>query len=323
MCRLLAFAAPTSRPLAAAVGDVQMAVFCAMARLHDDGWGAAWTDGLGGDDGSVDSPDAGDGAVSVERSPRSGYQDPALEALTAGTSARAGLLHLRLASSGMPVAPENTHPFLAGGVAVAHNGAAKPVARLEALLPETVRRELRGSTDSERYAALIRLRAAELGDLAAGAAVAAGQLAPLFPASSLNALVLSARELVVVHSSAGARIPHEDFDASGLAEEELPIGHRTGYYQLWQRRCEDGTVVFSSSGLRTDGWEPLAPSTVVAVDLRTLEQRVLPVTDGPAAPAAVLDLAGTGARVPAPGGRSRADDGHDSHERVGGSRVGG
>ena len=304
VCRLLGYAAPDARSLADAVGAVQMATFCAMARLHDDGWGAAWTAGDGG-------------PVRTQRSARSGHQDPALEAMTAATPARAGLVHLRLASSGMPVAPENTHPFLDGGTALAHNGAVKPVAVLEELLPDAVRQRLRGSTDSERYAALVRHRAAELGDLAAGAASVVAQLAPLFPSSSLNAVLLSARELVVVQASAGARIPHEDFDASGLPEHELPADHRTGYYQLWRRRSADGTVVFTSSGLRTDGWEPLAPGTVVAVDLRTLAERVVPVTG---ARLARTGAAGPGAPVlpVLPGQPGR----HDSHERAVGAMVG-
>ncbi|MGQ7295313.1 class II glutamine amidotransferase [Quadrisphaera sp. KR29] len=297
MCRLLGFAAPSPRSLAQALGGVQVAAFRAMARLHDDGWGAAWLDGSEPERASAPS------AVRSRRSPRSGYGDPALEELTDGLSTRAGLLHLRLASSGMPVRPENTHPFLApvaglGDVALAHNGAVKPAARLEELLGDASRAALTGSTDSERYAALVRERAAAAGDLARGAADAAALLAPLFPASSLNAVLLSPSELVVVHVSAGARIPHEDFDASGIAEEELPVGHRSGYYQLWRRRGEDGAVVVSSSGLRVDGWEPLPPDVVLRVDLRTLEEQVLPVRVGPAGPARAGEPAMP--RIPAP-----------------------
>lgn len=287
VCRLLGFAAPSPRSLVEALGSAQVAAFRSMARLHDDGWGAAWLD---------------DDALRTRRSPRGGYGDPALEELTDGLRARAGLLHLRLASSGMPVQPENTHPFVGrveglGDVALAHNGAVKPAVRLEELLQPASRAALVGATDSERYAALVRERAAATGDLAQGAAAAAAQLAPLFPSSSLNAVLVSPRELVVVHVSAGARIPHEDFDASGLAEEELPIGHRTGYYQLWRRRAEDGAVVVSSSGLRVDGWEPLPADVVLRVDLRTLEEQLLPVrvtrgADALVAPAAPTVLPG-------------------------------
>jgi gamma-glutamyl hercynylcysteine S-oxide hydrolase len=300
VCRLLGFAAPSPRSLAEALGGTQVAAFRAMARLHDDGWGAAWLDD--------------DDEVQARRSPRSGYGDPALEELTDGLRARAGLLHLRLASSGMPVQPENTHPFVGrvaglGDVALAHNGAVKPAARLEELLSPASRSALAGSTDSERYAALVRERAAAAGDLARGAADAAAQLAPLFPASSLNAVLVSPRELVVVHVSAGARIPHEDFDASGIAEEELPVGHRTGYYQLWRRRGEDGAVVVSSSGLRVDGWEPLPADVVLRVDLRTLEEQLLPVPvsrarDAAAVPAGAPVL--PGARHESPGAAARA-----------------
>ncbi|PWJ45799.1 Glutamine amidotransferase domain-containing protein [Quadrisphaera granulorum] len=297
VCRLLGFAAPSPRSLAEALGSAQVAAFRAMARLHDDGWGAAWLGEDGDDDG-------GARAVRAERSPRSGYHDPALERVTETVQSRAGLLHLRLASSGMPVQPENTHPFIGsvaglGDVALAHNGAMKPAARIEELLDDDARAALRGNTDSERYAALVRAETLACGDLARGAAAAAARLAPLFPTSSLNAVLVSPRELVVVHVSAGARTPHEDFDASGIAEEELPVGHRTGYYQLWRRRADDGAVVVSSSGLRVDGWEPLAADTVLRVDLRTLDEQLLPVhIDRPvSAPAG----AGASPFIPAPG----------------------
>lgn len=300
VCRLLGFAAPSPRSLLEALGSAQVAAFRAMARLHDDGWGTAWLDGAAG------------GPLRTERSARSGYRDPALEELTEGLQARAGLLHLRLASSGMPVQPENTHPFTGrvtglGEVALAHNGAVKPAVRLEELLAPASRAALVGTTDSERYAALVRERAAAAGDLAQGAADAAAQLVPLFPAASLNAVLLSPRELVVVHVSAGARIPHEDFDASGLAEEELPIGHRTGYYQLWRRRADDGAVVVSSSGLRVDGWEPLPADVVLRVDLRTLEEQVLPV---PVTRAAVASAAVPGGHV-LPGARHESQGAAD------------
>jgi hypothetical protein len=44
-----------------------------------------------------------------------------------------------------------------------------------------------------------------------------------------------------------------------------------------QRRLDDGTIIFASSGLDIVGWEPLSPESVTRVDLATLttETRVL------------------------------------------------
>ncbi len=56
-----------------------------------------------------------------------------------------------------------------------------------------------------------------------------------------------------------------------MTEDELPHGHRTAYYLMRQRRLDDGTIVFASSGLDIASWDELPPEGVTAVDLATLE----------------------------------------------------
>jgi hypothetical protein len=57
--------------------------------------------------------------------------DPTYAQLTRQPLGWAGLVHLRWATGGLPVVPENTHPFTDGDYAFAHNGNIKPIARLE------------------------------------------------------------------------------------------------------------------------------------------------------------------------------------------------
>ena len=48
--------------------------------------------------------------------------------------------------------PENSHPFLADRIAMAHNGSIKPIGPLDELLdPEIAATICSGTTDSERY----------------------------------------------------------------------------------------------------------------------------------------------------------------------------
>ncbi|MGW2524200.1 class II glutamine amidotransferase [Streptomyces sp. NPDC001617] len=259
MCRLLGFAAAGSASLSQLVGEGQCNRFLRMSHLHADGWGTAWVDGLGG--------------VATHRDPnppQNGSAAAAARIALAG-KARARLVHLRMATSGLPVSPENTHPFVADGVAFAHNGAITPKAQLAALVDPAYRTSAAGDTDSELYFALVRQHAGRSGDLLAGACSAVTHLRSLFPKASLNAMLLSRDQLIVVHSSEHSPIPVKELAATGIAEADLPLGHLDSYFQMSYTRLADGSLVFSSTGLDTTGWTPLAPATVTAVDLHSLQ----------------------------------------------------
>ncbi|WP_022883116.1 class II glutamine amidotransferase [Gryllotalpicola ginsengisoli] len=262
MCRLLAYAAPSPVSAAAALGESQAAVFRDMAELHDDGWGTAWV-----------SPQTG--AVEAYRTTDSGFENPELARALGDASAAARIVHLRLATEGLACTIGNTHPFTADGMAFAHNGGLVPADELLPLISPEVAATLQGDTDSERYFAVIRSRIAAGLGAADAAAAAVRELRPLFPRASLNALLLTPTELVAVHASQAAPIPHDMLDASGL--ERLPADHRTAYYQMHERRLPDGTVLFASTGLDVADWTPLPAETVAAVDLATLEVSYRPI----------------------------------------------
>ena len=113
MCRLLGYAAPADTTVDAVLGGAHARVFHAMARLHRDGWGTAWgTPGRGIAEEHADPPALGTTVV-----PASGWGDPALDHMLTSERARNRIVHLRLATDGMVCGPQNTHPFLADGLA--------------------------------------------------------------------------------------------------------------------------------------------------------------------------------------------------------------
>jgi predicted glutamine amidotransferase len=284
MCRLLGYAAPSPRTTRSVLSGNQSAVFQDMTQLHKDGWGSAWLDAdertnVPADERS-DQPAADVGAaLHKQRSPETGAGSLDLTQALAERRSSAQLVHLRMATDGMACHAENTHPFLVDGLAFAHNGSLTPAASIDAFIDPSIFAQLRGDTDSERYFAVIRSKIAAGRDLFEAVCETVAELRPLYPDASMNALILSHDALIAVHASADAEVPHDLFDASGLSEADLPQDHRTAYYLMRQRRLDDGTMVFASSGLDIVGWEPLPAESVTRVDLATLasETRILSV----------------------------------------------
>ena len=259
MCRLLGYAAPRPITLDEVLGGDQRRVFADMARLHRDGWGTAWRD-------------AGGGLVAARR-PHSAIGDAALENTLVGRPSSARLVHLRLATRGMACTTSNTHPFVADGMAFAHNGSLEPTGAIDRLIGGRHRAELAGTTDSERYFAAIRTRIDEGAPTFEATLETVAALRAAFPLRSLNALLLTEDELIAVHASENVPIPHHEFAASGIAAPLLPAHHVEAYYLMRMRQAEDGSVVFASSGLDITGWAPLPAESVTRVDLATLEVR--------------------------------------------------
>ena len=255
MCRLLGYVAPGPTTAQALLGADQVDRFARLSAVHEDGWGTSWLAGDGG-------------AAQRYRSATSALLDPeAYAAHTGDVAATARIVHLRWATAGYEVDPRNSHPFVRGEVSFAHNGAISPAEGIDELLTDESRRSLDGTTDSERYFALVvqELRAGP-GDLAGAVHRAVGALRRVFPTASLNALVLGPAELVAVHANTGARGPVDSLRAMGDA---APPDHVDQYYRMHWRRLAGGAVVVASTGLDRSGWTPLAAETVTRVDLAT------------------------------------------------------
>jgi len=260
MCRLLGYV--SDRPVTAgeAVGPDEVRAFADLARVHCDGWGAAWVDRIGA-------------TPQVRTSERSAARDPAFADQHAHRAGVAGLLHLRWATLGLPVTPENTHPFVSEGIAFAHNGSLPPHAVAD-LLDPPYRAGLRGTTDSECYFALIRQCRATSPGLTAAVRRAVGVLAPRAPRASLNALLLDSTCLVAVHASARSALPPEDHELCRAAG--LPQDHLDDYFALRIRRTSLG-VQIGSTGFGQAGWKPLPPDSVTTVRLADLAVYVEPL----------------------------------------------
>lgn len=277
MCRLLGYASASPATVAELLGGTDTRVFRDMARLHRDGWGTASRAA----DGPIDVVQADrPGAIDAVVSPIAGVADPQLTSVLRDHTARARIVHLRLATDGMVCATENTHPFVAGGMAFAHNGSIQPNAVIEDLVSPRRLAEVGGTTDSERYFAAIR-SAMDDGAGAVDAVVETVRaLRARFPGRSLNALLLTGTQLIAVHASEHAPIPHATFTASGLPKSEWPRNHEDAYYLMRAKRTADGSVIFASSGLDIAGWRPLPAESVTAVDLSSLAVRSIPLGAG-------------------------------------------
>lgn len=242
MCRLLGWATRRALPLADLLGPADLHAFTELSCTHGDGWGAARSTGTG---------------VEVVKRPDAARESDAFTRWAASRPTDLGMVHLRWATLGLPVRPENTHPFTDGQVAFAHNGSITPPDSLDPLLAPEALAGMGGDTDSERYflAVLGRIRAGE--GPAAALAGTVRDITARCTFSSLNALLLTPDRLVAVCRPG----PHADQHAHG--PDYLALRHRT----------TGDTVVVASSGWGTD-WQELAPGELLEVDRTTLEVTV-------------------------------------------------
>lgn len=261
MCRLLGVVSAEPTSVADVVGQEVLADFLALTKIHGDGWGVA----------SVIEPDD---VPHVDVSPDSAIGDPRF-GTAVKESACASVVHLRWATNGLAVRPENSHPFGADGLAMAHNGSIKPMAMLDQLLDPSMMATLKGTTDSERYFALIRQYRRTAPDLAEAVRRAVAALRGAYPDASLNALVLGEGRLIAVHAHARSVLLDEDIDE--ISATDLPAEHLEDYFSLRVARLDDGTVVIGSTGFGDLPWRPLPPESVAEVVLGDLAMTVRPI----------------------------------------------
>jgi predicted glutamine amidotransferase len=257
MCRLFGYVAANPTTIEATIGMPALDQFTRLSRLHGDGWGTAW----------LNPADARSDDQFAYRSPIPAHSDGTFVRHTTSEPSRARIMHLRWATPGLPVRSDNTHPFTVDGMSFAHNGSLMPPSAIETLLEPRFLGSLAGTTDSERYFALIRQELAS----GAGSTVDAVEravlaLRALFPVASLNALLLTNAELVIVHANTSQEAPPLE---DRFSEAAPPLDHvdAYAYYLMRWRRTPDGALVFTSSGLPDDGWIPLAEHSITRVDL--------------------------------------------------------
>ncbi|MDQ1660206.1 MAG: hypothetical protein QOJ68_186 [Blastococcus sp.] len=247
MCRLLGWAATAPTTLSELLGQEDLENFTSLSRKHGDGWGAAWR-------ASED--------LAVRKSPEAAVVSKEYDEWIRQERADLALVHLRWATLGLDVVPENTHPFVgtsaSGQVAFAHNGSVRPPASLDPMLSLEQQRAMQGTTDSERYFRAVLSEAGD-GDLGRALAATVERIATTLDFTSLNCLLMTPDMLYAV-SRFG---PNHD-------EEE-------DYFHL-RYRVTDDAVVVASTGWGRD-WQPVGNGEMLTVHRETLQVAVVSLED--------------------------------------------
>ena len=261
MCRLLSYCARHPASLAGIIGEAGLRDFTALSAFHGDGWGMAWVDG---------------GRMRVRRSPLRASDDSGYDELARRRLARLGIVHLRWATPGLAVGPENSHPFCRDDVAMAHNGAIHPQDRLPELLPPDWERLVTGSTDSERYFLHILSRLQAHGDMATALGESVTSITARFTINSLNAVLLTPAALYAVSCHDRSMIPEGRLRERGYPGSAEEISR---HFDLAYRQTADAVVVASSDWPQDprDGWTSLPNGHMLIVAGDTLQTKVEPL----------------------------------------------
>ncbi|MEA2199861.1 MAG: hypothetical protein QOI89_457 [Solirubrobacteraceae bacterium] len=250
MCRLLGYVTRTPAGLAELLGEEDLFEFTELSCKHGDGWGAAW---------------ATDTRVEVVKAPDAARTSSAFERQVHEHMGDLGIVHLRWATLGLEVAPENTHPFTDGTVAFAHNGSINSSSSLDALIPAGLQRLRMGTTDSERYFLAVLAEVMRenqhypnsRGRPAGSVAATVEKIAASHAFTSLNAMIATPDELIAVCC----------YDPVAEEKEEEPDYYHLGY------RITPGAVIVSSSGWGAE-WSSLENGQILVVQRDTLDVSV-------------------------------------------------
>ena len=246
MCRLLGVVSATPISVAQAVGEHVLKDFVALTKIHGDGWGV----------GARPAARSRPARSRCRRVPRSTIRTSPRRPMTDGRPQAWSTCAGR--RPGLAVRPENSHPFLADRIAMAHNGSIKPI---DAPRRTARTRDRRDDARHHRQRTLLR-RHPPAPRVGAGSAPrrsarAVSQLRELYPDASLNALILGEDQLIAVHAHARSRLPDEDI--AEITAADLPAEHLEDYFAMrWARPDED------TGGHRVDGLRRprLAPAAV-------------------------------------------------------------
>ncbi|MGZ4594737.1 MAG: class II glutamine amidotransferase [Actinomycetes bacterium] len=244
MCRLLGWSAPGGTTATAAAGG-DTSRLRALSRLHADGWGAAWYR---------------DGTLERARGMDPAHASAAFDTTVADVRTDVGLVHLRWATDHIPTRLPNTHPFVHGDIAFAHNGALQRGPELDVLIEDDLLAGVEGDTDSERY--FLALLSARRKTSSFPEAVAK-LLAELGEQgwSSLNFVMTEPGRLFALCRYAADRRP-EDTDID--------------YFQM-HFSVAGGTTVVWSSGVRREGGSELPNGHLLIADTLAGDVRLMPV----------------------------------------------
>jgi predicted glutamine amidotransferase len=252
MCRFLAYLSRESVTPVELLANGALHEFIALSRENRDGWGLAWCDE--------------DDSLRLAKAPEPAQGSADFYWLTSTVRTDSLVLHLRWATRGLGFGLEDTHPFSRDGIAFAHNGAIKPVERLEELVPAEERGTLDGTTDSERYflAAVSALEQSRDEEEALRGLLR--DIDGRCRYTSLNCLLLTPDRLYAV-----CRYDPKHSDA------RYHLRRDPDYFKLRYRDSPESLVV-ASSGWRASGrWETLENGQALVVERRILEKKLLEI----------------------------------------------
>ncbi|MFG2884061.1 class II glutamine amidotransferase [Streptomyces sp. NPDC048297] len=239
MCRLLGVVAGEAATVSDLLAD-DLDPFLALACEHGDGWGLASR--------------APAGSVETVKEPERADLSPGLRPLLDRCTTDTALLHLRMATPGIPVTPANTHPFGDARAAFAHNGDFTPVTCLDDTIGPDLLATAQGATDSERFHLAVRRRM----DDGLEPAKALLQVADDIRARATRFVALNC--LLLTPSALYAYTEHDP-------RSEVIQRRGTGYFGLHYRR-ENGKVVVASTG-----WAQPEPRWTLLPERHLLEIR--------------------------------------------------
>jgi predicted glutamine amidotransferase len=253
MCRVLGYCSREQISVSELLGEPGLAEFTALSCAHSDGWGMAALDGA---------------ERRVAKSPQQASADPEYHRLAKERLGDTGLVHLRWATPGLPVEDRNTHPFVFGEYAFAHNGAIHPQDRLPQLLPPAWEQRLTGTTDTERYFLHIMSGLEANGsDVIEAVADAVRHIRRDFSPTCLNAILLGPDALYAISWHDPDRIPYDSLREPGRPGG--PVADPAGYFHLgW--RISEGSVVVASTGWPQEGWNFLPNGGLLVVERESL-----------------------------------------------------
>ncbi len=204
---------------------------------------------------------------------------------------RTFLAHIRHATAEPPTL-ENTHPFEQHGRLFAHNGVLGGLEALRGRLGEHAAL-LRGGTDSELYFTLMTKRIEEQGgDVAAGIAQAAQEIAAEIPLYSLNMLLTTPTDVwalrypdtnelwILERSIAGLGAPGGGSDGSDGFDGRSMSGITRVF--SGQLSILPSTVIASQPMDTNPLWRLLEPGELIQVDQHLRVSSTIAVPDPPA-----------------------------------------
>lgn len=171
------------------------------------------------------------------------------------------MVHFRWATPGLPLRYENTHPFLRGEVAFAHNGSFSDKERLKSDIAPDLLSTLEGTTDSELLFLYILTVMREGLTPQQAMAKSLGRIRRDFPHTALNCLLLTPEAL---HAACL-------YNPSSEIIDEIP-----DYYDLHYRVSPDSVAV-ASTGWDADQWLLLQNGKVLTVPHSSLAVHVTDV----------------------------------------------